>query len=280
MPQCKRDTAKSSQSKSKPRPGTPQQVLASLFDSERNSDKLHGQLIDLPHNAVTAAIRAAYEVALGLEDTEEEIRRLSCIARLAKDLTDPKAIVLLLELLEHEEDCIRDVAGSSIIEVSEERLAEIRDGITHAFTRHPESCFALYELPYIICEFDAAIEDRLDLLAPFLKHTDPDVVCPAIDACVKLISPAAIPMLQPLANDTRVFQASCCDCEDCDCEVCDCDDYASYNGDDGESASDHEDSACSHRTIGRRATAAIDALTLMGRTMESLTTKDEPNSAC
>ena len=146
-------------------------------------------------------LERACREALALDDEDESSLRLTCLAELLGELEGPRVVDLLIDILGCQEGepggpPARPSPGSRSIASRMWRM-----GVERALTRLPEGNPALAELPYLLAEIPEPGVTKL--LAQFLAHRDPDAVASAIEALVEVGDPAALPLLEPLAGDTR-----------------------------------------------------------------------------
>ncbi|MDP9036867.1 MAG: HEAT repeat domain-containing protein [Myxococcota bacterium] len=184
-------------------------VLNALFDAERTVRRAHDELVDADPGVMSALLDLLEKEtrnALDLDtvDEDESSLRLVRMAGLLGELQGARPVDLLVQILGSDEPEARHAAGEALSELAWERFKEVALGVERALERLPEGSPALAELPYLLAEIPEPGVSRL--LARFLAHRDPDAVAAAIEALVEIGDPAALSLLQPLANDERKVQ--------------------------------------------------------------------------
>jgi HEAT repeat protein len=181
-------------------------TLHTLFDAERAVRKAHDDLVDEDPARVLPAIERATRAALALDDVDEEEAslRLVRIAALLGEMQGPRVVDLLIDILGCDEPEARRSAGEALAELSFDRFKEVALGVERALARLPDDSAAFAELPYLLA--DVPEPGAVKLLARFLQHRDADAVAAAIEAIAELGDPSALPLLAPLAGDTRQVQ--------------------------------------------------------------------------
>jgi len=179
-------------------------TLTKLFDAERAAraahDAVSGLAQDDPDGVFSLLERAARE-AIALDDEDETSLRLVQIAELLGEMHGPRAVDQLVSILASEDPEARRAAGEALSALAFDRFKDVALGVERALAHLPEGSPALAELPYLLAEVPEPGVAKL--LAQFLKHRDPDAVASAIEALVEIGDPMALPLLDPLARDTR-----------------------------------------------------------------------------
>ena len=181
--------------------------LATLFDAERTTRRLHAQLVKAhakDPEPLVAALRAEADAARAQKDPEELALRLVRVATLLGDLHGGGAVDLLIDILDVDDPEARHAAGEALEGLAYDRFKEVALGIERALTRLPKGSHALSEIPYLLAEIPEPGATKL--LGRFLQHADPEAVAAAIEALVEIADPQAAQLLAPLANDKRVVQ--------------------------------------------------------------------------
>jgi HEAT repeat protein len=184
--------------------GDPAATLTSLFNAHRAARVAHDKLTDLDPALVVPVLERAYEEAAKLDDEDEALLRFDVIAEVLGELSGPRAVDLLIQMLGREEPEARHAAGEALSEIAFERFKEVALGVERAIERLPPGNPALAELPYLLAEVPEPGVSRL--LARFLAHADPDAVASAIEALVEAGDPASASLLDPLVRDARRVQ--------------------------------------------------------------------------
>jgi HEAT repeat protein len=179
----------------------PVATIAALYDAERAARDAHDELAHDEPARVLPAIEHACREALALEDEEELSLRLKCLAELLGELEGPRVVDLLIDILGCEDPEARRMAGESLSGLAFDRFKEVALGVERALGRLPEGNPALSELPYLLAEIPEPGVTKL--LAQFLVHRDADAVASAIEALVEVGDPSVLPLLEPLAGDSR-----------------------------------------------------------------------------
>jgi HEAT repeat protein len=179
----------------------PVAALGALYDAERAARDAHDELAQDDPARLLPAIERACREALLLEDEDESSLRLTCLAELLGELSGPRVVDLLIDILGCQEAEPRRAAGEALSGLAFDRFKDVAMGVERALTRLPEGNPALAELPYLLAEIPEPGVTKL--LAQFLAHRDPDAVASAIEALVEIGDPAALPLLDPLAGDAR-----------------------------------------------------------------------------
>src|SRR4029077_566564 len=128
-------------------------------------------------------------------DEEEATLRLVRIASLLGELSGPRVIDALIDVLASEHPEARQAAGDELGQLSFERFKEVAQGVERALKRLPVGSPALPELPYILAEVPEP--GVVKLLGQFLSHRDPDAVAAAIETLAELGDPNAVELLEP-----------------------------------------------------------------------------------
>jgi HEAT repeat protein len=178
-------------------------TLKALFDAERAVREAHDELIDADPTGVLPLLERATREALSLDelDEDESALRLARIAALLGEMQGARVVDLLIDILGCDEPEARQAAGEALAGLAWDRFKEVALGIERALERLPPGTPALAELPYLIAEIPEPGVAKL--LARFLARPDADAVASAIEALVEMNDPSALPLLEPLAGDTR-----------------------------------------------------------------------------
>lgn len=188
------------------RDGDPETVLAALFDAERAVREAHDELLEADSQRVLPLLATATRRALDLDeiDEDEASLRLVRISALLGEMSGPKVVDLLIDVLGSDEPEARQAAGEALAGLSFERFKEFALGVERALERLPDGSPALSELPYLLGEI--AEPGATKLLGRFLSLRDADAVAAAIEAVVQSGDASALSYLEPLATDSRRVQ--------------------------------------------------------------------------
>ena len=137
-------------------------------------------------------------------DEDEASLRLVRISALLGEMSGPKVVDLLIDVLGSDEPEARQAAGEALAGLSFERFKEFALGVERALERLPDGSPALSELPYLLGEI--AEPGATKLLGRFLSLRDADAVAAAIEAVVQSGDASALSYLEPLATDSRRVQ--------------------------------------------------------------------------
>jgi hypothetical protein len=181
-------------------------TLEALFDAERAAREAHEDLAESHLSEVIPVLEGATREALLLEaeDDEESSLRLVRIAGVLGDLEGARVVDLLIDILGAGDAESRQAAGVALSGLAFDRFKDVALGIERALVRLPEDSPALAELPYLLVEIPEPGVNKL--LGRFLAHPSADAVAAAIEAIVEIGDPAALPLLEPLASDSRRVQ--------------------------------------------------------------------------
>jgi len=181
-------------------------TLKALFDAERAARKAHDELVDADPAIVLRLLEEASREALSLDvrDEDESSLRLVRLAGVLGEMQGPRVIDLLIDILGSDEPEARHAAGEALSGLAVDRFKEVALGLERAIERLPAGSPALAELPYLLVEVPEPGVAKL--LARFLAHQDADAVASAIEAAVEIGDPAILPLLDPLAGDSRRVQ--------------------------------------------------------------------------
>lgn len=181
-------------------------TLEELFAAERAARRIHDELSKLPADRLLEAITDALKKAQKEADEDEATLRLVRIASLLGELSGPKAVDALIDVLASDHPEARHAAGEELEQLSFERFKEVALGVERALSRLPSGSPALPELPYILAEVPEPGVTKL--LGMFLAHKDADAVAAAIEALVEIGDPSAIPLIEKLVDDPRMVEIS------------------------------------------------------------------------
>src|SRR4029077_19459608 len=132
-------------------------------------------------------------------DEEEATLRLVRIASLLGELSGPRVIDALIDVLASEHPEARQAAGDELGQLAFDRFKEVAGGVERALKRLPVGSPALPELPYLLPEWPEPGVIRL--LGQFIAHRDADAVAAAIEALVEIGDPTGAKLLTVLEND-------------------------------------------------------------------------------
>ena len=178
--------------------------LKKLFDSERAVRETHATLLAGDHASLVDAIANATNEAFALADKNEASLRLVRAAELLSDIEGPKAVDLLISILDRGEPEARHAAGEALEGIAFDRFKEVALGIERAIGMLQAGSPALSELPYLLAQIPEP--GVVKLLARFLKHDDGEAVAAAIEALVECADPTGAQLLAPLEKDKRTVQ--------------------------------------------------------------------------
>lgn len=179
-------------------------TLEELFTAERATRRIHDELSMLPPDRLIEAINDALKKAKKETDEDEAALRLVRIASLLGELTGPKVVDALIDVLASDHPEARHEAGEELAQLSFERFKDVALGVERALSRLPVGSPALPELPYILAEIPEPGVTKL--LGMFLAHKDADAVAAAIEVLVDIGDPSAIPLIEKLADDPRMVE--------------------------------------------------------------------------
>ncbi|HEX8796383.1 MAG TPA: HEAT repeat domain-containing protein [Polyangiaceae bacterium] len=181
-------------------------ALKELFDGERAVRQSHDALVDADAGETMPHIEKATREALGLDelDEDEASLRLVRLAAVLGEMQGPRVVDLLIDILGCDEPEARHAAGEALSGLAFDRFKEVALGVERALERLSAGNPALAELPYVLAEVPEP--GVLKLFTRFLAHPDPDAVASAIEALVESGDPSVLPMLDPLAADSRKVQ--------------------------------------------------------------------------
>jgi HEAT repeat protein len=178
--------------------------LNQLFDAERSVRRLHDELAEQPESELLQALLDALPPALQHADENEAALRLVRIASLLGELSGPRVVDALIDVMGSEHPEARRAAGEELEELAYDRFKEVASGIERALKRLPVGSPALPELPYLLAEIPEP--GAVKLVGQFLSHADADAVAAAIEALVEMGDPAAMKLMQPLVADQRTVE--------------------------------------------------------------------------
>ena len=173
-------------------------TLEQLFEAERTLRKHHDDLVDLPPERLLEIIGRALPVALKEPREEEAVVRLVRLSALLGELTGPRAVDSLVDILASDHPEARHAAGEQLETLAFDRFREVAEGVERALKRLPVGSPALAELPYLLAEVPEPGVAKL--LARFLAHEDADAVAAAIESVVEIGDPTAAKLLASLVE--------------------------------------------------------------------------------
>jgi hypothetical protein len=184
----------------------PATTLKALFDAERAVREAHDELVNADPSNVLPLLERATREALDLDarDEDESSLQLVRVAAVLGEMQGERVVDLLIDILGCDEPEARHAAGEALSGLAWDRFKEVAMGIERALERLPDGSPALSELPYLLAELPEP--GAIKLLARFLTHRDADSVAAAVEALVEAGDSTALPLLEPLANDTRKVQ--------------------------------------------------------------------------
>jgi HEAT repeat protein len=184
----------------------PASTLKALFDAERAAQVAHDQLLEGDPESLLPLLERATRESLALDEVDEDeaSMRLGRIASLLGEMQGPRVVDLLVDILGCDEPEARQAAGEALEGLAFDRFKEVALGVERALERLPKGSPALSELPYLLAQVPEP--GAAKLLARFLAHKDADAVAAAIEAVVEMGDASALPLLEPLAGDTRKVQ--------------------------------------------------------------------------
>ena len=177
--------------------------LQSIFDADRQSREAEGAFIAEPPEVLAPVLSAAVKEAGGLDDEDERIGRLRRLADLAAQVPSPKAVDILLEILDSDEPVVRTEAGEALLDFAYRRFKDVATAVEAALDAGADGP-GMQELPFVLAE--VRDPDPLALIVRFLAHPDAAVVAAALEALAHFGDPAAIPAIEPLLEDERETQ--------------------------------------------------------------------------
>lgn len=178
--------------------------LKKLFDAERSVRETHAALLAGDHASLVGEIGNATREAFDLADKNEAALRLVRVSELLSDVEGPKAVDLLISILDRGEPEARHAAGEALEGIAFDRFKEVALGIERALTSLGAGSPALTELPYLLAQIPEP--GVVKLLARFLKHEDGEAVAAAIEALVECADPTGAQLLGALEKDKRTVQ--------------------------------------------------------------------------
>lgn len=179
-------------------------TLDQLFEAERTLRKHHDELVALPQDRLLEIIGRALPAALKEPREEEAVVRLVRLSALLGELTGPRAVDALVDILASDHPEARHAAGEQLETLAFDRFKEVAEGVERALKRLPVGSPALAELPYLLAEVPEPGVAKL--LGRFLAHEDADAVASAIEAVVEIGDPSAAKMIAPLVEDERTVE--------------------------------------------------------------------------
>lgn len=179
-------------------------TLNDLFAAERNARRIHDELVRLPPEKLLEAIGDALHAAQNEKNEDEATLRLVRLASLLGELSGPRAVDALIDVLASDYPEARHAAGEEIGQLAYERFKEVAQGVERALKRLPVGSPALPELPYILAEVPEP--GVMKLMDQFLSHKDADAVAAAIESLVEIGDPAAAKLIARLTSDERMVE--------------------------------------------------------------------------
>jgi HEAT repeat protein len=181
-------------------------TLKALFDAERAVREAQDELVAADPALLIPLLERSTREALDLDelDEDESSLRLVRLAALLGEMQGDRVVDLLIDILGCDEPDARQAAGEALTGLAWDRFKEVALGIERALERLPDGNPALAELPYLLAELPEP--GAIKLIGRFLSHRDPDAVAAAVEALVETGDRTLLPMLDPLAADTRKVQ--------------------------------------------------------------------------
>lgn len=181
-------------------------TLKALFDAERAVREAQDELVTADPLVLIPILERSTHEALDLDelDEDESSLRLVRLAALLGELQGDRVVDLLIDILGCDEPDARQAAGEALTGLAWDRFKEVALGVERALERLPEGNPALSELPYLLAELPEP--GAVKLIGRFLGHRDSDAVAAAVEALVESGDRAVLPLLDPLAADTRTVQ--------------------------------------------------------------------------
>lgn len=176
-------------------------LLLAMFEADRQVRNAEADFLSSPDEAERIAVleRAVQEATKSSERRESSLK-LERLAELCAQVSGPKMVDCLIQILNEDDPAVRVAAGESLLDVGYERYAELARGIERTLDAGGRAT-ALCELAWIISEIGEPSASTL--LKRFLKHDQADVVAAAIEAFASIGDPEAIAALTPLLQDRR-----------------------------------------------------------------------------
>ncbi len=177
-------------------------LLQKLFDADRvlrdaRTAFLEGGDAAARLDAIEQAITASWK---GGDDLEEHYSRLMHMGELLGEVGGPRAIQLLLRLLDHEEAQVRMPAANALEDIAYARYAEVARAIEKLIDEG-KATTALSEVPYLLAEVGEP--GGVKLCVKLLAHADADVVASAVEALAQLGDASVVKSLERLKSDKR-----------------------------------------------------------------------------
>ncbi len=176
-------------------------ALEAIFKGERELRKLNESVLRAPHGELLEQTAKAIDAAKKEKTKEERVARLIAVSRVLRSVPGPKAVDLIIDVLNDDEEDARVAAGMILEDVAGDRFGEFRKGFERALKRLGPGSIALCELPFVLLGLEDV--DPFPMLQAMLGHEDPEAVGATIEAFVELADPAAIALLEPLLEDAR-----------------------------------------------------------------------------
>lgn len=178
-------------------------VLQSLFDAERATRLAHDELVAADPARLLPVLEKATRNAVSLDtrDEDESALRLVRIAAVLGEMQGPQVVDLLVDILGSDEPEARHAAGEALSGLAVDRFKDVALGMERAIERLSPDSPALAELPYLLVGIPEPGVAKL--LARFLAHRNADAVASSIEALVEIGDRTMLPLLDPLADDTR-----------------------------------------------------------------------------
>ena len=179
-------------------------ALSKLFEAQRAARKYAHEVASGSAAHVFEVLAEGVEAARSQDDEDQRSLELESIAQILGQMTGPRAVDGLIDILGSEEHEARRAAGSMLEAMAFERFKEVALGIERALAELPKDHLALPELPYLLLEIPEPGVPKL--VQRFLEHSNEEVVAAAIEVCVELGDASSIAKLARLEEDHRIVQ--------------------------------------------------------------------------
>jgi HEAT repeat protein len=181
-----------------------QGALTKLFEVQHSARELAAEIAAGPSDLVLDVLAKAIADARSRTNEEDRLLELESIAQILGQLSGPRAVDALIDILGSEEPQARHAAGVMLEDMAFERFKEVALGIERALRELPADHLALSELPYLLIEIPEPGVPKL--IHRFLEHANEEVVAAAIEAVVEVGDTTSVPKLLRLENDARVVE--------------------------------------------------------------------------